>query len=110
MNTAEAPGFTGTMLAAYLAALRRGMTVHQGRQPSADECASVRQIRNFAAMFEPPKPPTSPLEDPRRYEGNRPSEVAECRSRGNAAFGDLVVKTLVMEDCLTAFRLRRQGR
>jgi len=72
------------------------------------EYASVRQIPHFAALF--PNPDRPALDDSRRYEGNRPSEVAECRSRGNAAFGNTVVKTAVMEDCLEAYRLRRQGR
>lgn len=48
--------------------------------------------------------------DTHRYDRFRPSDVAECRSRGNAAFGDIVTKTAVMEDCLRARELRRQGR
>lgn len=39
----------------------------------------------------------------------RPSDVAECRSRGNAAFGDIILKMMVMNDCLRARDLRRRG-
>ncbi len=46
----------------------------------------------------------------RRYDHYRPSDVAECRSRGNAVFGGIVAKQRVMDDCLEARRLRRQGR
>ena len=45
-----------------------------------------------------------------RYDRYRPSDVADCRSRGNAAFGNIDVKEHVMNDCLEARRLRRQGR
>lgn len=46
----------------------------------------------------------------RRYDRHRPSDVAECRSRGNAVFGGIVAKQRVMDDCLEARLLRRQGR
>ncbi len=40
----------------------------------------------------------------------RPSDLAECRARGNATFGRIEGKIAVMHDCLEARRLRRQGR
>lgn len=45
-----------------------------------------------------------------RYARFRPSDVAECRSRGNATFGGIGIKEAVMDDCLRARELRRQGR
>ena len=45
-----------------------------------------------------------------RYDRDRPSDVAECRARGNAVFGRIEAKLAVMRDCLEARRLRRQGR
>lgn len=47
----------------------------------------------------------------RNYYGQfRPSDLAECRARGNATFGRIEAKIAVMHDCLEARRLRRQGR
>lgn len=47
----------------------------------------------------------------RDYYGQfRPSDLAECRARGNATFGRIEGKIAVMHDCLEARRLRRQGR
>ncbi len=46
----------------------------------------------------------------RHYDRYRPSDVAECRSRGNAVYGRIEAKIAVMRDCLEARRLRRQGR
>ncbi len=47
----------------------------------------------------------------RDYYGRfRPSDLAECRARGNATFGRIEAKIAVMHDCLEARRLRRQGR
>lgn len=37
-------------------------------------------------------------------------ELAECRARGNAAFGTMEARNAVLHDCLEAKRLRRQGR
>lgn len=45
-----------------------------------------------------------------RLSAYAPSDVAECRSRGNASFGDLGLKQSVMDDCLEARRLRAAGR
>lgn len=47
----------------------------------------------------------------REYEGQfPPSDVAECRAQGNAAFGPIQTKIAVMYDCLEARRLRRRRR
>lgn len=47
----------------------------------------------------------------RDYYGRfRPSDLAECRARGNATFGRIEAKIAVMHDCLEARRLRRRGR
>ena len=47
----------------------------------------------------------------RDYYGRvRPSDLAECRARGNTTFGRIEGKIAVMHDCLEARRLRRQGR
>lgn len=44
-----------------------------------------------------------------RYDRFKPSDVADCRSRANAAFGDLGTKYAVMNDCLRARKLRAAG-
>jgi G:T-mismatch repair DNA endonuclease (very short patch repair protein) len=44
-----------------------------------------------------------------RQMGYRQSEVAECTSRANAVYGDIVRKMRVRDDCLEAGRLRRRG-
>lgn len=47
----------------------------------------------------------------RDYYGRfRESDLAECRARGNAAFGGMEARNAVMHDCLRAKDLRRQGR
>lgn len=47
----------------------------------------------------------------RDYYGQfRPSDLAECRARGNGAFGTMEARNAVLHDCLEAKRLRRQGR
>ena len=44
-----------------------------------------------------------------RQLGSKPSDIAECRSRANAAFGTLSLKESIQDDCLTAISLRRRG-
>ncbi len=44
------------------------------------------------------------------YRQFRPSDLAECRAQGNAAFGRIEAKIAVMHDCLEARLSRRQGR
>ena len=46
----------------------------------------------------------------RRYLGVRPSEIAECRSRANSGLMPGYQREAVLDDCLAARRLRRQGR
>lgn len=71
--------------------------VMTGETPEQARRREARDIAHQRAMTE-------------RYARYRPSDVADCRSRGNAAFGDIVVKQGVMEDCLRAQESRRQGR
>jgi hypothetical protein len=44
-----------------------------------------------------------------RRRGDKPSDVAECTSRANGVYGDIVRKMTVRDDCLEARRLRRRG-
>jgi len=45
-----------------------------------------------------------------RLAAYQPSDVADCRSRANAAFAPLATKEAIMDDCLLASKLRRDGR
>lgn len=75
----------------------------QSRIQSARVEEEHQQVMRAAALYER-------QEAARLLRVNRPSEIAECRSRGNASFGSLALKISVMNDCLAARRLRREGR